>query len=172
MKVLTLLLLTALIGCRGTEPATYDLSAENDQIDMTSSEGLREKANRLARELMIIDTHIDIPYRLSKKDADISERTPDGDFDYVRARQGGLDVAFMSIYIPSEYQNKGGATELADGLIDMVEGFAIRWPDKFALARSVSEVRENFQKGLLSLPMGMENGAGLEGNIENLTYFY
>ena len=33
-------------------------------------------------------------------------------------------------------KNKGGAKAYADGTIDMIEGFARQWPDKFALARS------------------------------------
>jgi len=50
---------------------------------------LREKANKLAHEFIIVDTHVDIPYRLREKMADISQRTEDGDFDYVRAKAGG-----------------------------------------------------------------------------------
>ena len=35
---------------------------------------------------------------------DISERTRTGDFDYPRAKAGGLDVVFMSIYVPPKYE--------------------------------------------------------------------
>ncbi|MEP0822557.1 MAG: membrane dipeptidase [Ignavibacterium sp.] len=132
---------------------------------------LANKAVRLAHEFIIVDGHVDIPYRLKNRYEDISVRTPGGDFDYVRAREGGLDAPFMSIYIPSDRENNG-AKALADTLIDMVYEFQRKWPDKFAVATSVDDVRRNFAKGLISLPMGMENGAPLEGRLENLKYFH
>jgi membrane dipeptidase len=45
-------------------------------------------------------------------------------------------------------------------------------PDKFALAYSPAEVEKNFAEGLVSLPMGMENGAPLGDSLENVQYFY
>lgn len=133
---------------------------------------LRQRAEQLAHDILIVDTHIDVPYRLQSKMDDISVRTEGGDFDYPRARQGGLDVAFMSIYVPSSYEQTGGGKQLADTLIRMVEKFTVDWPDKFAPAFSTADVRRNFQRGLLSLPMGMENGTPLEGSLQNLRYFY
>lgn len=133
---------------------------------------LKEKAQKLAQQLIIVDTHIDVPYRLQEKMEDISQRTEDGHFDYVRARAGGLNAPFMSVYIPSRYQQTGGAKELADTLIDMVNGFTITWPDKFALASSPADIKQNFENGKISLLMGMENGAPIEGKLENVKYFY
>jgi membrane dipeptidase len=54
----------------------------------------------------------------------------------------------------------------------MVEGFEKQWPDQFALARSTGDVRRNFERGVISLPMGMENGAPIEGDLANLEHFY
>lgn len=132
----------------------------------------QQEAQRLAHEFIITDTHVDLPYRLYHGWEDVSERTESGNFDYVRAKEGGLDAPFMSIYIPAEYQETGGAKALADSLIDMVERIADEHPDKFALATSPEEIESNFEDGLISLPMGMENGAPIEGNLENVAYFY
>ncbi len=134
-------------------------------------EQLREKATQLAHRFIIADTHIDVPYRLTKKMEDVSVRTEGGDFDYPRAREGGLDLAFMSVYIPARYQ-QSGSRKMADELIDMVEGFARQWPDKFALVRSSAEVRAQFPQEKLALAIGMENGAPIQGNLDNLKYFY
>ena len=137
-------------------------------------ESADQRAARLAQEMILVDTHIDVPDRLREKMEDISVATAKGDFDHPRARQGGLDVAFMSIYVPAKYQHEkdGGAKVVADQLIDMVEGFARDWPDKFALARSVEEARSAAAKGLVALPMGMENGAPVEGDLANLRHFH
>ena len=132
---------------------------------------LKERARNLSHELIIVDTHVDVPDRLMGKMEDISARTPDGNFDYPRAKAGGLNAPFMSIYVPSSYE-MNGAKQYADRCIDMVEKFARDWPDKFAIARSPADVRAQFRAGLISLPMGMENGAPLEGDLANLTYFH
>ncbi|NUO02802.1 MAG: membrane dipeptidase [Saprospiraceae bacterium] len=136
-------------------------------------------ADELAHRFIITDGHVDLPYRLrvqnfrlTKELIGIPIETTSGDFDYVRAKKGGLDAPFMSIYIPSSYQVTGGAKMLADSLIDMVKSIATAHPDKFAIAVSPKEVRRNFKKGLISLPMGMENGAPIEEDLANVAYFH
>ena len=131
----------------------------------------------LAREFLIVDTHIDVPYRLERRGEgeeaeDVSRRTEKGDFDYPRAVEGGLDAAFMSIYVPAKLQGTDEARELADGLIDLVEGLIAAAPGKFAAAHSPEQVRQNFAAGKISLPMGMENGAPIGDDLANLEHFY
>jgi membrane dipeptidase len=46
------------------------------------------------------------------------------------------------------------------------------WPDKFALAFSPDDIKKNTQEGKISFPMGMENGAALEDDINNVKYFH
>ncbi len=140
---------------------------------------LPERAKQLAQRLVIVDGHVDLPYRLQRgRDKnggvaeDVSRRTPKGDFDWVRARAGGLDAPFMSIYVPATYQKDGGAKAFADNLIDLVEGVAKSAPGKFTLVGSVADVRTAFDKRQVALPLGMENGAPLEGHIENVAYFH
>jgi membrane dipeptidase len=129
-------------------------------------------ANTIARTSIIVDTHIDVPYRLEDSPADISKATDDGDFDYPRAVSGGLNAPFMSIYTPAELEAEGRSREVAEKLIDLVEGFVDQWPDKFAIATSPAEVREHFDAGIISLPLGMENGSPIEGDLANLQYFF
>jgi membrane dipeptidase len=164
--IFTPFILVVLVGGNGCKK---EVAIESQPLMIDQQ--LQERAARLARELVIFDAHIDVPFRLSQKIGDISQRTEGGDFDYARAREGGLNAAFMAIYIPPYYQ-EGGARALADELILMVEGFSNQWPEKFAPARSVAEIQANFAQGKMSLPMGIENGAPLEDNLENLNYYY
>ncbi len=147
-------------------------SVEHAGKNTSTEDELKEKALELAHRYIIVDTHIDVPYRLSKNTEDISKRTREGDFDYPRAKAGGLDVPFMSIYVSATAEAEGTSKQRADRLIDMVEKIASDWPDKFALAKSVVDVRKNFASGRISLPMGVENGAPIEGKLENLKHFY
>jgi len=65
----------------------------------------------------------------------------------------------------------GGARALADQLIDIVESLAREHPAQFALARGPDDVRRNNAASKISLPLGIENGAALEGKLENVAYF-
>jgi len=142
------------------------------QSRIAGEAGLREKAEELAQNCLIIDTHEDVPYRLMEEAQDISKRTETGDFDYPRARQGGLDAVFMAVYVSANYEDKGGARTFADETIDMIEGWARSWPEEFVLAETPAEVKEQFGRDKVSLVISMENGAPIEGDLANLRHFY
>ena len=133
---------------------------------------LKKQAYDLAHKFIITDGHIDVPWRLNDGYEDLSIRTETGDFDYIRAKEGGLDAPFMSIYVPSSYQETGGAKEKADSLIDLVHRIANDHPDKFEVAFSVADVNRIFGDGKIALPMGMENGAPILDDLNNVQYFY
>lgn len=131
-----------------------------------------EKAKQIAASSIIVDTHVDVPYRLESRPADVSMATEGGDFDYPRAVAGGLNAPFMSIYTPASLEAEGRSKEVAESLIDLVEGIVEQAPDKFAIALTPADVRRHFESGLMSLPLGMENGSPIEGDLANLQHFY
>ncbi|KAA1157583.1 dipeptidase [Pseudoalteromonas fuliginea] len=133
-----------------------------------------DKAIKLAKDTILIDTHIDVPYRIHESWVDVTKATTDGDFDYPRAVKGGLNAPFMSIYIPAhlEFEGKGKSYQLANQMIDSMEAIAQRAPDKFAIASSSTDIEEQFKQGKLSIAMGMENGSPIEGDMKNLQHFY
>ena len=140
--------------------------------EQIAEESPAQRAQRLARTSIIVDTHVDVPYRRHRDPADISQRVKRGDFDYPRAVAGGLNAPFMSIYTAASLEAEGGSKKLAEQLIDLVESYEKQWPHKFAIARSPADVRAHFEQGLISLPMGMENGSPIEGKLSNIQYFF
>ena len=162
LKLATVLVSLALAACEGPSPAPVAV----DSVDYAA------EAERIARESIIADTHIDVPMRISLSGEDVSVATDKGDFDYPRAAAGGLNAAFMSIYTAAELEAEGRSREVADELIDLVEAMVENAPDKFAIARSTADVRAHFEQGLMSLPLGMENGSPLEGDLAALKHFY
>lgn len=131
-----------------------------------------DEALRIARETIIVDGHVDVPGRVEDSGEDVGEATAAGDFDYPRAMEGGLNAPFMSIYVAARYQETGGAKAQADRLIGQIEGLVHRHPDKFAIATSVRDVERITASGRIALPLGMENGAPIEGDLGNLQHFY
>src|SRR5690606_25862892 len=129
--------------------------------------------HELAQQMLIIDTHIDVPYRLFNDWEDVTKATQRGDFDYPRAMQGGLNAPFMSIYIPAHLEQTPGASyQLAHQLIDSMEALAWRAPDKFAMTYSVDDVLKHQQQCVISITLGMENGTNNESDLKNLKLYY
>jgi len=162
-KILCLAASTLLLAACGSEGEDRSATVTVDHA---------AQAQRIAHESIIIDTHIDAPYRLASRPADVSQPTDSGDFDYPRAVAGGLNVPFMSIYTPAEHEAEGKSKATAESLIEIVEGMVASAPEKFAIATSVADVRRQFEAGIMSLPMGMENGSPIDGDLDNLRYFY
>ncbi len=167
-----LLGLAFVLACSSKENQTNYASLPDEQ--------LKQVADSLAQAYIIADGHVDLPnrlkvkkFRLEREYLGIPIRTTEGDFDYERAKKGGLDAPFMSIYIPSSYQlreDKGKV--LADSLVNMIDGIIEAHPDKFGKGRTPQEIEQNSKAGKVSLPMGMENGAPVGNDLANVKYFY
>ena len=125
-----------------------------------------------SEQTLIIDTHIDIPFRLHRNFSDVGKATDGGDFDYPRAKAGGLNAAFMSIYIPAAVDEAGSGAELADKLIDDMETLAASHPDKFAIATCSADIQAQADAGLISMPLGMENGGPVAMSDTALEHFF
>ena len=136
---------------------------------------IKEQAQQIAQKYVLADTHVDVPYRLDEGWVDVTRATEDGDFDYPRAKKGGLNLPFMSIYTPAdmekEYGDASESYELANRLIDSVEALAARAPDKFMLVYSVADAEKAVQSGRIGLAMGMENGSPINHKLENVGFF-
>ncbi len=159
----TFILLSACGPAQQTDTSSEDTSAPVDLI---------ARAMEIAQNSIVIDTHIDVPYRIYDAWEDVSEATDGGDFDYPRAKAGGLNAPFMSIYTPAALEAEGRSKERAEELIDLVNRIVNESPDQYAIALSPADVEEQFRKGLISLPMGMENGSPIEGDLANVQHFF
>jgi membrane dipeptidase len=135
---------------------------------------IKEQAIKIAQEYLLTDTHIDVPYRLEHSWEDVTNASG-GEFDYPRAKQGGLNLPFMSIYTPAEMEKEDGdaskSYQLANRLIDTVEAIVARAPDKFMLVHSVADAQQTVQSGRIGLALGMENGSPINNKLENIQYF-
>ena len=155
-----------LAACGGASDSTPPAA------DVPSAASHAERARDIAMTSIIVDTHIDVPYRIVDEWEDVTQATEGGDYDYPRAVAGGLNVPFMSIYTPASLEAEGKSKARAEELIGVVERIVETAPDKYAIAVSVADVEDQFEQGLISLPMGMENGSPIEGDLANLEYFY
>ena len=153
IKVLTAILL---LGCVNEKDLTPDAIAQGS---------------------LIIDTHIDVPYKLKMQleyngsFEDISEKTS-LNFDYPKSIKGGLNLPFFSIYLPASTEEEGTSFILANELIDMMDKIIEKNPEKFFFVDTSTYLGNLPGQNLIGIAYGMENGAAIEGKLENVEYFY
>lgn len=173
-RAAALVLLTALAACSegDTAPeAAIPAAPEAEAASASAADARHVRAEELARSATIVDTHIDVPYRLHDGWENVAAATAGGDFDYPRARAGGLDALFMSIYIPADVDARGEASEFADGLINLVERIEAEAPEQFALATCSADIAHIKADGKIAMPLGMENGGPIAGDFARLQHF-
>ncbi|HEY9283458.1 MAG TPA: dipeptidase [Pyrinomonadaceae bacterium] len=126
------------------------------------------------REAILIDMHADTVQRMIDEGVDISGRLPDGHLDAVRARAGGLDAQFFSIWVEPQYFGAGGerAVERADRQIAAVRALADARPDLWVLATSAEDVRRAAAEGKIAALMGLEGGYAIDEKIENVRKYF
>jgi membrane dipeptidase len=121
-----------------------------------------------------IDMHADTTQRLLDENVDLAQRLPDGHFDYVRAREGGLDAQFFSIWVEPELFGGGGpgAMKRADDQIAAVHALAEKHPETWQFATTASDIRRIAGAGKLAALAGLEGGYAIDEKLENVERYY
>jgi membrane dipeptidase len=169
--LLPVMLLFAIHACRhhpGAGKPEHEIQvALTDSAEMA---GESPDPCRLSRELLLIDGHIDLPDVLQRSTQNPADTTT-FNFDYPKARRGGLNAAFLAIYVP--YRLKGeGARDHALNLVGLVRNMTTAHPQSFSLITRAGDLENHDPEGPVMLALGMENGSPLEGRIQNLQRFY
>jgi membrane dipeptidase len=144
------------------------LSCKNRSGEKTDEE-LRHQALKICENNLILDSHIDWPEWLLDYPEDISRRISLGDFDLERSKEGGLNAALSVVYIPPKL-NVDESRRMVDTLLGMINGYAIKYPDKFAFATNPVDVTKNFRKNLFSMIPCLENGSPIGNDMDYLKY--
>ena len=139
----------------------------------TPPEDPAARALRVHREAIVLDTHADTTPHFQDPDWDFAARHPksDSDIDLPRAREGGLDVQFWSIYV-GKVEGDGRAIREALERIDSVWEMARRHPADVVVATDVAGIRRGVAEGKLVSLMGVEGGHMIEDKLSILRDFY
>lgn len=158
------LLCVVSIDCRMTD--------KNESLT-TSSEQNADYMS-IHRRAIAIDMHADTTQRLVDEELDLTQRLSDGHFDSVRAREGGLDAQFFSIWVEPQLFGGGGpgAMKRADDQIAAVRSLTERHPYIWQLAVSAADVRRITSEGKLAALTGLEGGYAIDEKLENVERYY
>jgi len=140
----------------------------------TTQKSNQEDALAIHRRAIVIDMHADTAQRLVDEKVDLAQRLPDGHFDSLRAREGGLDAQFFSIWVEPDLFGGGGQSALkrADDQIAAVRALAERHPEVWQLATTAADIRRIAAEGKLAALMGLEGGYAIDERVENVERYY
>jgi membrane dipeptidase len=153
------------LNTENAKPKTMNNSSENKPA--TDQQSIHRRA-------IIVDMHADTTQRLVDESVDLSQRLSDGHLDAVRAREGGLDAQFFSIWVEPELFGGGGAraVQRADVQIQAVRDLAARHPETWELATTAADIQRIAASGKIAALMGMEGGYAIDEKIENVERYY
>lgn len=163
-----ILLLSISTNCRMPQKTETKAVADRKETSQTNDPFV------IHRRAIAIDMHADTTQRLLDEQLDISRRLPDGHFDNVRARDGGLDAQFFSIWVEPELFGGGGAGAMkrADDQIAAVRALPDRYPETWDLATTSADIRRIAAAGKLAALMGLEGGYAIDERLENVQRYY
>ncbi len=132
-----------------------------------------EKAERVHRTALALDSHVDTAMRCREEDFDFVAPNRSGHIDLPRLREGGLDALVMAVYMgpPAE----GEEEKLVDEAlfrIDWIRSLATENPDTLALALGADDVRNAFDERRVALLIGIEGGHIINGSLETLRRYH
>ncbi len=121
--------------------------------------------------MFVLDSHCDTPSQILRL-RDISIDNPYAHVDIPKLRKGGVDGVFLALYVPAAMDNdpdaaKSYAYRMLDGVRNSLENnpYAV-------LTGSVQQALENKARGLISVFIGLENGAAIGDSLDELRRFY
>lgn len=120
--------------------------------------------------MLILDSHCDTPSQIiRRRDLGLDNRY--GHVDFPKLRRGGVDASFFALYTSRDLAPDAAtryALEMMAGVYDAIGAH----PDEVALACTTQEILRNKEKGLISILLGMENGAPIQQSLPLLRLFW
>ena len=124
-----------------------------------------QNTQQIHQKAILIDTHNDVLSNQLITKFDLAKRQTEGNFDLVRAKEGGLKTQIFSIWCGEKY-GKGTAFAMANREIDSLYALIKRNPGKIALARNSAELQNIVKQKKLAALIGVEGGHMIEDRMD------
>jgi membrane dipeptidase len=154
-------------------PVTDTLRAPGAASSDARDPRLWQKALKLQRSSIVVDSHNDILSIMFDENYDIGQSSV-GKYhtDIARMKEGGLSAEFFSVYVDRTYAARGGSARRAMDLIDMVYRAAEKYPNDLVMAYGTADIRRAKKGKKIAALMGIEGGHAIENSLFALRDFY
>ena len=131
-----------------------------------------DRALTLHQDVLVFDAHVHVVNRQFYHGGDMGHRVADGQFDLPRARDGGVDAMFFSLFVTEQYYPARYETRQVLRLIDLARDQLARNANTIELAFSASEIDRIGRSGRIAAFMDLEGGFDLDGDLSVLRSLY
>jgi membrane dipeptidase len=118
------------------------------------------------------DAHVHVINRQFYHGGNIGDRVKDGQFDLPRARQGGVNALFFSLFVTEEYYPQHYETKQALRLVDLGLRQIKENSQTIELALNGADIDRIVQSGKIAAVLDMEGSIDREGDLAVLRQFY
>jgi membrane dipeptidase len=130
------------------------------------------RARKVHDAAFVFDAHVHAIDRQLYHGGDIGERVSDGQFDLPRAKEGGVDAMFFSLFVTEDYYPQRLETKQTLRLIDLALTQLERNRDKIELAKSAADITRINAAGKIAAVLDLEGGFDLDGDLGVLRDLY
>jgi membrane dipeptidase len=120
------------------------------------------------RDAFVMDGHIHVMTRQLLQHLDIGERYSDGHVDLPRAREGGLDAMFFSVYTPEPYYPDRLETKNTFRVVALALEQIEKNKNVIELALTASGIEAINRRGKMAAFLDLEGGYDLDGDLNLL----
>jgi membrane dipeptidase len=131
-----------------------------------------DRARKLHADAFVFDGHVHVINRQFYHGGDIGERVSDGQFDLSRAKEGGLDAMFFSIFVTEDYYPARYETKQVFRLMDLALTQLEKNRDKIELALNADDLERINKAGKIAAVLDLEGGFDLDGDLGVLRDLY
>jgi len=139
---------------------------------LAGAQDIAARARELHRDVLVFDAHVHVINRQFYRGGDIGSRLEGGHVDLPRAREGGLDAMFFSVFVQEQYYPGRFETRHALRLIDLALEQIERNRAVIGLARNASDVERIVKEGRIAAVLDLEGGFDLDGDLGVLRSLY
>ena len=133
---------------------------------------ISDRARSIHQDALVFDAHVHVVNRQFYHGGDMGQRVDDGQFDLARAKEGGFDAMFFSLFVTEQYYPARLETKQVLRLIDAAYDQLGRNKDKIELALNASDVERISRTGKIAAFMDLEGGFDLDGDLGVLRNLY
>jgi membrane dipeptidase len=129
-------------------------------------------ARKLHDDAFVFDAHVHVINRQFYHGGDMGQRVNDGQFDLPRAKDGGVDALFFSLFVTEDYYPQRFETKQALRLVDLALTQLQANEDKIELAKNASDIARINKSGKIAAVLDLEGGFDLDGDLGVLRDLY
>jgi membrane dipeptidase len=130
------------------------------------------RARKLHDDAFVFDAHVHVIDRQLYHGGDIGQKVSDGQFDLPRAKEGGLDAMFFSLFVTEDYYPQRLETKQTLRLMDLALTQLEKNRDKIELAKTAADIERINKSGKIAAILDLEGGFDLDGDLGVLRDLY